>query len=182
MTTVAYRAGIIAADTGVTIAEVRVGTVSKIARNTHGDLCGVAGTASFAFAFRKWFIAGEKKNDEPEPRKTEEHLDRAFIIRRDQPLSVVILEDGGWHEISLQEPHAYFAVGSGKEIAMGAMFRNATAFEAVTACLYHDALTMGEIETLEAINGTRDRGRQRRSERQLVGNTRSGNRLRKRNR
>jgi hypothetical protein len=137
MTTIAYRAGTIAADTGQTNGSSRSGYSSKIARNAQGDLCAAAGFATYAWAFKQWFLKGELA-DRPKASDS----DRGLIIRRDG--TIIIFEDTGYFDMRAE----YYAIGSGRPEALGAMFMGATARQAVEAAMRHDANTFGEIEEL----------------------------------
>jgi hypothetical protein len=156
MTTIAYRDGVIAADTGMTMAGVKIGTVTKIARNQKGDLCGGAGSATFVHEFLHWFKNGEHGSP-PDAVRTDELLDRSIIIIRDDPKTIIIYEPGGLSHCTAN----YYALGTGKELALGVMFIGGTAEQAVQAGMAHDASTWGTVEVLEANNGNRSRGRHR---------------------
>lgn len=147
MTTIAYRNGVLAADTSAGIGGSVVGRVTKIARNAVGDLAGAAGNACYAAAFLDWFIGGEKG----EPPKAENDpqansLDRGVIFRRADQTNgeIVVYEDrGNYHIIA-----PYFAMGCGRPEALGAMFAGADAETAVRAAIAHDDHTNGEVEIL----------------------------------
>jgi hypothetical protein len=101
MTTIAYRDGVIASDTGMTVAGVKIGTVRKIARNQKGDLCGGAGSATFVSEFLHWFKNGER-GAPPDAVSTDELLDRSMIILYDDPKTIIIHEPGGMSHIHRQ--------------------------------------------------------------------------------
>jgi hypothetical protein len=141
MTTIAYRAGICAADTLAQIGSTSLGSVTKIVRSASGDLAGAAGLASYAEAFRHWVTGGEN-GDPPQARETDHVFDRGVIFRRSG--EIVVFEPEG--RFSVAAP--YYAFGSGKEIAIGAMFMGATAPQAIEAAIKHDDGTGGEITVL----------------------------------
>lgn len=141
MTTVAYRAGIIAADTGMVIGETRVGETRKIAQSEFG-LVGGAGNAGFVAAMLRWFEEGEAVGQCPKSITDEFTTDRAIIIRPDKPRIINILEDDtGWFEVEAE----YYVLGTGREVALGAFWKKATAVEAVQAAMQHDNLTWGRV-------------------------------------
>jgi len=139
MTTIAYRDGVIAADSQCDSGDFRDCTAIKVARNDRGDLCGAAGDLPTAQRVLAWFEAGEK-GDEPRYRK-EEANGEGFIVRRDG--SIEIMDDGGHYTIKA----SYYATGSGRKFALGAMAAGATAEQAVEAAMKHDIYTGGEIVT-----------------------------------
>ena len=59
MTTIAYRDGVLAAETATCQGGVMIGIVVKIARRADGDMCGSAGDAAYNAAFTEWFLARE---------------------------------------------------------------------------------------------------------------------------
>ena len=147
MTTVAYRSGMIAADTGMTVGGLVVGSMTKIARRADGTLAGICGTAGFSHAFLKWFIGGEDPTDCPQPQNDpdSEGMERAIIIRPDRPNVVEVLEpDHSWFDCHCP----YYAMGSGREIALGCMWKGGDPQEAVSAALTHDTATFGNVEHL----------------------------------
>lgn len=139
MTTIAYRDGSIAGDTQVSSGSVFDCTSVKVARNRDGDLAGAAGSSVFAQAFLAWFSGGEKHDA---PLCPEE--DEAFIVRADNPGQIECFEKGGKCVVSAP----YYAVGSGKRIALGAMAFGATPAQAVNCAAKHDIYTGGEVIAL----------------------------------
>ena len=143
MTTIAYRDGMIAADTGMAVGETLIGHTTKIARNIAGDLAGAAGRSGYAMRFREWFKGGEH-SPPPEAKETEHTLDRGIIFRRDGTIEVH--EPDGVFTIRAD----YYAFGTGREVALGAMAQGATAEEAVRATMKYDAYTFGMVEVLKS--------------------------------
>jgi len=139
MTTIAYRDGDIAGDTQVSSGTVFDCTAVKVARNRDGDLAGAAGTSVFAQAFLAWFTGGEKHEA---PQCPED--DEAFIVRATNPGEVECFEKGGKCVVCA----SYYAIGSGKRVAIGAMAFGATAAQAVDCAAKHDIYTGGEVVVL----------------------------------
>lgn len=141
MTTIAYRKGVLAADTGLTSGGGRNGRVFKIARRSDGKLAGACGTAVYMAAFLKWFVA---YGDEPPEAKSDQHsIDKGVVISRDGV--VTVYEPGGSFTIDDLE---YFAMGSGRPEALGAMFAGADAETAVFAAMAHDEGTYGDVTSV----------------------------------
>lgn len=136
MTTIAYRAGVMAADTQVT-AGIIVGTTTKIVRRKDGALCAGVGSLPWVQAFHRWFMAGEE-GDPPEVPEDS----RGLIIGKRGPFEM--FETNGAFEI--KEP--FIALGTGREFALGAMYVGATAAAAVKAAMEFDPYSGGKVMTL----------------------------------
>lgn len=137
MTTIAYRAGILAADTRVIQGSSIIGRATKIVRRDDGALAGGAGDLPWVQAFHRWFLEGADGDPPPV-----EDGSKGVIIIRNKPIEM--FEEGGAFEF--RPP--YFAFGSGKEFALGAMFAGASAPEAVKAAMNFDPGTGGRVMTL----------------------------------
>lgn len=133
----------LASDTGMCAGGVMIGSMAKIVRRSDGDMAGGAGDAAYVTKFHKWFLDGEH-GDPPEAVAEENAFDRGVIFRRTGTIEV--FERRG--SFSCRAP--YYAFGSGKESALGAMFAGANAAEAVRAAIEHDPHTAGEVLTLRA--------------------------------
>lgn len=141
MTTIAYRARVLAADTRTGNSGSIGGKIIKIRRRDDGDMAGAAGGAAYNFAFLNWFMAGEE-GPPPTAKETENSLDRGVIFRKDNIID--IYESGG--HFQLEAP--YYALGSGRPEALGAMHAGASAVGAVAAAAAHDPWTGDEITVL----------------------------------
>ncbi len=140
MTTIAYRNGVLAADTSLSTGGCLNGRVTKIAARDN-DLAGVAGSAAFGAAFLKWFTDGEV-GDPPKGESHDDSFDRGVIFRAGGPIEVY--EPLGRFDVEAD----YYAFGSGRSEALGAMFAGADASTGVLAAMQHDANTAGEIMIL----------------------------------
>ncbi len=140
MTTIAYRNGVLAADTSLSTGGCMNGRVAKIAARG-GDLAGVAGSAAFGAAFLKWFSNGEE-GDPPQGEAHDDSFDRGVVFRESGVVEVY--EPLGRFDVECD----YYAFGSGRSEALGAMFAGADAETAVRAAIQHDANTAGEVMVL----------------------------------
>lgn len=138
MTTIAYRDGIVAANTGGSRGATIIDGFRKIARTSDGTLVGAAGTAVYMAAMIRWADGG-MVSDQPVARADDDGCDAALIIRADDVIEVH--EVGGFYTISA----AYCAIGSGRDQALGAMFAGADVETAVRASISHDAWTNGDV-------------------------------------
>jgi hypothetical protein len=137
MTTVAYRDGILAADTCMVQGDevVLPGRLVKICKCPDGSLVGGAGIVSDIYAFLAW-CQGGKAGEKPAI-----HDGSSFLE---------ILPDGSmrhhheWGECPI-EGAPYYAIGAGFREALGAMHAGATAIGAVHAAITHNAGTNGVV-------------------------------------
>jgi hypothetical protein len=109
VTTIVYRDGTMAADTGMTVGGSQVAHTTKISRNLAGDLAGGCGDAAWTNEFRKWFSAGEVGSFPPICRdKDDRDSGKGLIVRSDG--AIIIFESGG--SFPLRAP--FYALGSGR--------------------------------------------------------------------
>lgn len=139
MTTIAYRDGVIAADTSMTVNGTVVPGRVKIARAPDGRLIGGAGKAAFTESFRAWAITEEGDPPKMEPGSV------GFVIDTDGSVRLWDSDEGNG-PFTVRPP--YIAVGSGQDYAMGAMFAGADAETAVRAAIAHDKSTNGDVLVL----------------------------------
>lgn len=142
MTTIAYRDGVLAADTMMCSGGVLSGRSTKIVRRRDGTMCGAAGGATYGEAFKRWVLNGERRKP-PKATQGDGWFDRGAIFRPDG--KIVVFEPDGAFEVEA----AYYALGSGKEAALGAMFAGADAVTAVRAAIEHDPHTGGDVTVLK---------------------------------
>lgn len=72
---------------------------------------------------------------------------RAILVEADG--SVFLFEDSPWASAPMT-PNAYVAIGSGSDVALGAMFAGATAERAVEAAIHFDRNSGGPVRILPA--------------------------------
>ena len=141
MTTIAYRDGVLAADSIISVGGSLGSHTDKIARRADGHMAGGAGTCAYWQRFCTWFMAGEN-GDPPEAKVSADFLDRGVIFRPDG--SFEVFEPEG---MSVQRGN-YYAMGSGRAEALGAMFAGADAPTAVRAGIEHDSNSGGSVMVL----------------------------------
>lgn len=142
MTTIAYRDGEMASDTRVTQYDTIVGDVAKLFRTKHGGIIGVAGTMADAAVCLSW---AENNVSGPPPERPSESgpLPTAICV---EPDGRVKLWNGTPHLLMVVAP--FYAIGSGAQVALGAMAMGATAAQAVAAASQFDVYTGGRITSL----------------------------------
>lgn len=141
MTTIAYRSGVLAADTLISYNTFTNGKREKIARAGKW-LVALAGAAWLRHPLEEW-VAKDCPSDE---------VPAALIDHEDEFAALIIDEQGTPHEFSngyLVPIYAdYTAIGSGSIFAIGAMAHGATAEEAVVAASKHDKNTGGPVTSI----------------------------------
>lgn len=143
MTTIAYRSGTLAADTAYSNGWVVDGRAPKIVTLPDGRLAGACGEASFMGCWLRW-CQGGCVGDQPKPgtEKDGQGGDTALIVELDGSLTVY--EGNG----SFNYRPEYVAYGSGRGVALGAMWMGASAEEAIKAAILHDTHTRGSVTVL----------------------------------
>lgn len=89
-------------------------------------LIGMSGGSDFCAAFLEWFKAGRPVHDFPESQKHDDYA-CALVIDGGR----VFTYDRTPYPVEMLEPIC--AIGSGREVALGAMYFGATAAQAVAA-------------------------------------------------
>lgn len=140
MTTVAYRDGVLAADTLTTSGQShRAGSVVKAFR-VGGLLVAWAGALPKGQGFVDWLRCGAV--GEPPDLGADSGAAEALIVMPDDLL--LRATQFGWER--WRAP--YTTIGTGSDYAEGAMAFGATSPEAVAAALAHECLSGGEITVL----------------------------------
>lgn len=149
MTIIAYKAGIMAADTLCSSGGLKVGQVKKLAKNKRGDLMGCSGASGWCQAMIRWFVEGE---EDPMPfvpqEATGEDTGKAMIVRVSAPQQAITLYSNPRNfpdEITVSTRQG-IACGSGRAEAMGAMHAGANAIQAVEAAMDLDDNCGGSVD------------------------------------
>lgn len=138
MTTVAYRWGVLAADSRMMNGGwIHRFSASKLFRLPSGDVAGVTGTYAEAVAFIRWLQNGEV-GDRPS-------LSESTIIRLRKTGSLTIYEAGASFDVTTE----FGAWGSGSPAANAAMYMGADAAKAVEIAALLDDNTGGEVVTMK---------------------------------
>lgn len=147
MTTIAYRDGVLAADTLTTRGYTAIDGAMKVASGPHG-LGGACGNYGFVTAWLEW-VSGERA-ERPVPVQTADDTDVGLLIT---PEGAIMVYEGSGH-YQIRAP--YYAIGSGRDQALGAMHAGASAANAIRAAIEHDTYTGGTV-TLVVHEGRDDR-------------------------
>lgn len=143
MTTIAFRDGFMAADTASWDANrIFFGRITKLHRLPDGRLMGVAGSASMVYRVVDWLTG---QTDKPE-------VDRES---RNDAFNALIAGNGTLFYLDNTltfMPHDYgefTAIGTGRELALGAMAMGATAQEAVLVACEYDAVSRKPVTVIK---------------------------------
>lgn len=138
MTTIAYSNGILASDSQITAEGGSIlGGVKKIYKNEYGALFGAAGDPGRLFELLEWF-----NQEECETKPLPEDLDSTDFLMI-APYGSIFIHVGG--PCALELDSTFAAIGSGADIARGALDVGATAEEAVQTAAEYDAYTGGYV-------------------------------------
>lgn len=167
MTTLAFRDGVLAADTMTTEGGVFVGTVTKIAQSlprVDGTILVAGGCGEHALVerFLRWFRDNRPEDiEEPlmlalkgHPSMKEGEKEAWGYVFDHRAGTVTAFElDLPPSTIRMQGTPAsrYFAEGSGARFAFGAMFMGASAPQAVRAAAAFDRFSGDEVEVIDVV-------------------------------
>lgn len=139
MTTIVYRAGVLAADSLCRVGDWNAPyAVEKLFRMKDGSVCGVCGNYTEALAFIAWLNDGKKKDVRPP-------LAGSTVVQA-TAVGVIVHESEGCYPVKGD----FGAWGSGLPVALGALHMGATAEEAVNVAALVDEGTGGAIVSMKA--------------------------------
>jgi 20S proteasome alpha/beta subunit len=138
MTTIAYKGGVMAADSLATCNGMRDSMALKV-RRVGPLLIGGAGTAATCERFVDWVRKGMHGLSPWDGNEG----GNSFIVLPDDTI-VVFGQSGPWRVKS-----DFYAMGSGEQIALGAMAHGATAEQAVEHAIRFDIHSGGPIRTVK---------------------------------
>lgn len=143
MTTIAYRDGIMAADSGSWMGDATFPWARKLARGSDGTLYGVAGDAASCQSFLEW-VDGGCNGPRPEAVKVEEDRSSYIVLVAPKSGRLRILTATGAEVYDAP----YFAIGGGNVGALCAMHAGADAIGAVEAAIMHAPSALGPVQSI----------------------------------
>lgn len=138
MTAIAYRDGIMAADSMMCIDEVKISVCPKI-RRFDGTLIGCMGDNPEITAFEAWMADGARGNAKPNFAR-----ENGFGALRAMPDGTLQLACYTLYWETLVVP--FFAIGSASTFLFGALYAGASAEEAVRLAIQHTLHAGGEVQ------------------------------------
>lgn len=138
MTTIAYRRGVVAADSMASSGDTKSKTTKLFLLPKL--IVGCCGHLGFGLIFVDWLRAGAREAKRPSWKGT----------IADVSFSAIVLSRNGcvvWDEYLRPMPleDEFTAIGSGADVALGAMHMGATAYQAVEAAIRFNAFTGGKV-------------------------------------
>ena len=144
MTTLAYRDGIMAADSGSWMGDASHGWADKLAKGPDGTLYGVAGNAPEALGFLEWVRAGADPNTMPKAEALPDDGNSFIVLAVSRGGPVRIIAARGVETYNAP----YFAIGGGSATAFGALWAGASAADAIEATKEHGSSAHGRVLTI----------------------------------
>lgn len=144
MTTIAYRSGTMAADSGAKFNDTFYNGARKLTRGKDGTLYGVSGNAAQCCDFLRWIDEGET-GELPKPDKDTDSTS-SFIVLAVSPGGPVRLITA--YGTEMYRDGGYQAIGYDCAIAYGALYAGATAEQAIAAAVEHGTGTSGKVQTI----------------------------------
>ncbi len=143
MTTVAYRDGVMAADSGVWFGDASFPWARKVVKGLDGTLYGCAGDAAQVGAFIEWVEQG--CNGERPVAETVEGGASSYLVLVSPPTgSIRVLTAKGVEVYDAP----YFAIGGGNVGAFCAMHAGASAERAIEAAIAHASGAIGPVQSV----------------------------------
>ncbi len=141
MTVIAYRDGVLAADTQATLGHSQRGASVCKVRKRGTVLAAAAGDSRGAIRFLDWFVGGLQPDATPSMGEPDKDA-QGYIFPPGGP--ILTFSRTGWSKYHAE----YDAFGCGCDYALGAMAHGANAIEAVQAALKHECMAGGPITVL----------------------------------
>lgn len=143
MTTIAYRDGVMAADSGVWFGDGLAPWARKLVRGDDGTLYGVCGNSGQCNDFIEWVNAGSI-GERPVADKTPDG-GSSYLVMKAAPCGPVRILTAYGVEVYAAP---YFAIGAGNTAALGAMFCGASAVRAIEAAIAHASGAIAPVQYL----------------------------------
>lgn len=140
MTTICFKDGVLATDSGMQDSGLRVGRCQKAYPMKDGSIVTACGESQKAEAFRAWIEAGGDPEKAPK-------LDEGFNGVHLLPDGTAVWYDGDPIGYSYEPEGGFWALGSGFKVAVGAMAAGASAEEACAIACRFDAGSSGPVQT-----------------------------------
>lgn len=142
MTTIAYRDGVLASDSRATSDNIITSAATRKIVKAGRVLAAVCGTSAMGRDFLCWVERG-CVGDMPSV-VHERNPEWSFWAFLSTPEGNFLVQECGMVRVHGD----YFAMGTGRELALGAMAHGATAEEAVAAAIKHDNGSGGPIRSV----------------------------------
>lgn len=140
MTTIAYRNGIMAADSGCFNAGLYEGEVDKISILPDLGVLGCCGEYGAILKVVEWLTSGGKPSEKPRLSRDSEFA--GLLVKWD---GEVVHYQIGLRPLRMAAE--FHAIGSGRHLAIGAMAAGVSAEQAVRIACHYDQMSMEPVST-----------------------------------
>lgn len=143
MTTIAYRDGVMASDSGSWMGDACHGWARKLAKGPDGTLYGVSGNAAQCTTFLDWVDAG-CIGDAPNAEARDNDVSSFIVLAAPVKGAIRIITSRGDEKYDVP----YFSIGAGAATAFGALWAGASAEDAIEATKEHGSNAFGRVQTI----------------------------------
>lgn len=143
MTVICWDGKTLASDRQITMDGDLKGLTWKIAKAKDGTICGAAGDAGLCVKAVLWVLGGMREVDKPPPGDKDNNAD--LLVVKPNGTALVNMDDAFTMD---RLPRKQWAIGSGAQLAMGAMAMGATAERAVRVAASLSIYCGGGVDTL----------------------------------
>lgn len=146
MTTIAFRDGILAADSMISCGSNSVSTGAQKITQGRNSLIGACGNLDVCARFLRWASQQDWTKKIPDYDMGEDSSGIVILRGKDTPYNIVNYTGVSW----FSDPEApFYAWGSGIEVALGALHHGASAVEAVEIASRVSYGTGGKVRSTE---------------------------------
>lgn len=144
MTTLVFRYGVMASDSGGWVGGIVTPWSRKLIRGKSGVIYGGCGSAARVSEFFSWVESGEDAGEMVVPQVQDDGSDFVVLIWRPDR-GLFLLTAQGEEDL---RGSPYCAIGGGAGVAYGALHHGASAVEAVEAAIAHSDCAAGKPQFL----------------------------------
>lgn len=153
MTTIAFKASpesfSIASDSACVRGSIQAGTMIKVIASPNHNVAGACGSAIFCQSFLTWVYNG-CEGEPPQATETENNMDLGFFAYDWNGKTMLrVFEPGGWLDLEAD----LYALGSGRDVALGALYAGVFPEDAVRSAITFDVYSGGEVITCTSKRG-----------------------------
>ena len=148
MTTIAYRDGVMASDSGCWHGDALHPWAQKLLRGPDGTLYGGLGSAAAVNTFFEW-VEGGSVGPMPTPTRLDDDRSTFQVLIVPPSGRAKALNHDGYEHFG----GPYVAVGAGAPTVYGALFMGATAEQAIEAALMHGSGAVGLVQSIRPGGG-----------------------------
>ena len=147
MTTIAYKSGVVAADSQETHSDGRKNDCQKLYKMKDGTIIATAGDSYTGLIFVEWFKEGARKESIPDLTNiTLEEDFECLVLENTENIYII---NRFFQKYHIEMPEGFYSLGWGAPYAVAAMHMGADAKKAVQVAAKYDAYTGGTVKTMK---------------------------------